>query len=75
MLYIQTPMNQIPTHRHWRWDGSGTPLPPRGLRFRRTSSLDLFYAEGVRTEAGPALEGSPRKTRARAIILHRLLWT
>ena len=35
-----------------------TPLPPRDLRFRGTSSLDIFYAERVRTEAGPALEGS-----------------
>ena len=39
-------------------DGSGTPLPPRGLRFRGMSSLDLFYAERVRMEADPALEGS-----------------
>ena len=40
-----------------RSDGGGTPLPPRGLRCRGTSSLDLFYAESLRTEAGPALEG------------------
>ena len=38
-------------------DGGGTPLPPRSLRFRGTSSLDLFYAERLCTEAGPALEG------------------
>ena len=40
-----------------RGDGGMTPLPPRGLRFRGTSSLDLFYAKGPRREAGPAPEG------------------
>ena len=40
-----------------RGDGGGTPLPPRGLRFRGTSTLDLFYAERLRKEAGPASEG------------------
>ena len=50
-------------HHHWRGtrsprgDGGRTPLPPRGLRFRGTSSLDLFYAERLRTEAGRTLEG------------------
>ena len=41
-----------------RGDGGGTPLSPRGLRVRGMSSLDPFYAERVRTEAGSALEGS-----------------
>ena len=57
-------MNQTSTHRQRsgagspRGDGGRTLLPPRGLRVCGTSSLDLFYAERVRTEAGPALEGS-----------------
>jgi hypothetical protein len=38
-------------------DGNGTPQPPGGLRFGDSSSSNQFYAERLRTDAGPSTEG------------------